>query len=377
MFFDPIAANGTPRERPAPSSSDNRFTTIDAERVIDRDPTPLSTISFDHGDPLPERYHCFRDRRPSVKIAVYGAGGVGAYFGGRLAEAGADVHLIARGEHLDALRRDGLDVRSIHGDFHVDLPATDDPEEIGPCDFVLFCVKSFDTEAAAERTHALLGERTGVLSLQNGLDNEPTLKAELGREHVMGGVAYIFSTIAEPGAIAHTGGPARVVFGELDGRRTERGERLLDACERADIDAELSEAIHRELWRKAAFICAQAGTTAAVRLPIGEIRNTDSTWAMYRRLIEEVVAVGEASGIDLDGVVDEWLSFAADLDEESYSSLHYDMTHGKRMELEALHGAVVRRADDHDVEVPTTEAIYAVLEPWARRNERSIGTESG
>lgn len=311
-----------------------------------------------------------------MKVAVYGAGGVGAYFGGRLAEAGADVHLIARGDHLDALQRNGLDVKSVHGDVHVDPPATNDPAEIGPCDFVLFCVKSFDTENAAGRTHPLLDGDTGVLSLQNGLDNEPNLVTELGREHVMGGVAYIFSTIAEPGVVSHTGGPGRIVFGELDGRRTERGKRLLDACERADIDAHLSDDILRELWRKAAFICAQAGTTAAVRLPLGEIRNTDSTWALYRRLLEEVVAVGESSGIDLDGVVEEWLSFAADLDADAYSSLHYDMTHGKRMELEALHGAVLRRADEHGIDVPMTEAIYAILEPWARRNERSTTVET-
>ena len=311
-----------------------------------------------------------------MKIAVYGAGGVGAYFGGRLAEAGAEVHLIARGDHLRALQRDGLRVESVHGDFALDLPATSDPAEIGPCDYVLFCVKSFDTDAAARRTHALLGEDTGVLSLQNGVDNERTLSAELGREHVLGGVAYIFSTIAEPGVITHTGGPGKIVFGELDGRRTRRGERLFDACECAGIDAELSIDIQRELWRKAAFICAQAGTTAAVRLPLGEVRRTDESWELYRRLLEEVVAVGESSGLDLDGVVDEWLSFATELEDDAYSSLHYDMTHGKRMELEALHGAVRGRARERNVDVPMTEAVYAVLAPWAKRNERSTtGTD--
>jgi len=311
-----------------------------------------------------------------MKVAVYGAGGVGAYFGGRLAEAGVEVHLVARGDHLRALQRDGLRVESVHGDFALDLPATDDPGEIGPCDYVLFCVKSFDTEAAAERTQALLGEDTGVLSLQNGVDNERVLATELGREHVLGGVAYIFSTIAEPGVVSHTGGPGKILFGELDGRRTQRGERLLDACERAGVGVELSENIQRELWRKAAFICAQAGTTAAVRLPLGDIRSTDESWAMYRRLLEEVVVVGEASGVDLDGVVDEWLSFATELEDDTYSSLHYDMTHDKRMELEALHGAVLGRAREHEIDVPTTEAVYAVLAPWAERNERSATTEA-
>ena len=127
-----------------------------------------------------------------MKIAIYGAGGVGGYFGGRLAQAGGDVHLIARGDHLDAIQRDGLRVKSVHGDFDVDVPATDDPGEIGVCDYVLFTVKSFDTEDAAGELHSLLDDDTAVISLQNGLDNEEKLAAEIGREHVMGGVAYIF-----------------------------------------------------------------------------------------------------------------------------------------------------------------------------------------
>ena len=141
-----------------------------------------------------------------MKIAVYGAGGIGGYFGGRLARAGADVHLVARGDHLDALRRDGLRVESVRGDFEVDLPATDDPADIGPCDHVLFTVKSFDTEAAARELQPLLHEETAVISLQNGIDNERVLAAEIGEEHVLGGVSRIYSTISEPGTIEHTGG---------------------------------------------------------------------------------------------------------------------------------------------------------------------------
>lgn len=308
-----------------------------------------------------------------MKIAIYGTGGVGGYVGGRLAQAGADVHLIARGDHLDALRRDGLRVRSVHGDFDVDVPATDDPGEIGPCDFVLFTVKSFDTTDAARELQPLLGENTAVISLQNGVDNEEKLAAEIGQEHVMGGVAYIFSTIAEPGVIAHTGGPASFTMGELDGRRSTRAERLLEWCERADgMSATLSEGIQTDLWKKAAFICAQAGMTAAVRLPVGEIRSNRESWEMYRRLVEEVCRVGRATGTELpDETVSEWMEFADDLDGESYSSLHYDMTHGKPMELEALHGTVVRRGRENDVAVPMNEAIYAILRPWAQRNRQT------
>ncbi|MDG5818171.1 2-dehydropantoate 2-reductase [Natronococcus sp. A-GB7] len=307
-----------------------------------------------------------------MKIAVYGAGGVGAYFGGRLARAGANVHLVARGTHLEALQRDGLRVDSVRGDFEVELPATDDPASIGVCDYVLFAVKSFDTIAAARELEPLLGEETAVISLQNGVDNEERLAEEIGADRVMGGVAYVFSTIAEPGVIEQTGGPASITFGELDGTRSERAERLLELCERADgMNAELSTTIRTALWEKAAFICAQAGMTAAVRLPLGEIRETPESWDAYRRIVEEACSVGRAAGVDLpDDAVSRWMAFAAELNDDSYSSLHYDMTREKPMELEALHGAVVRKGREHGVAVPTTETVYAILRPWAARNRR-------
>ncbi len=306
-----------------------------------------------------------------MKVAVFGAGGVGAYFGGRMAQAGADVHLIARGDHLDALRSDGLTVESVHGDFSLDLPATDDPAEIGPCDFVLFTVKSTDTEDAAADLHPLLGDDTAVITLQNGVVNEEILVDAVGAGHVMGGVAYIFSTIADPGVIEHTGGPTRFIYGELDGRRSERAERLLDFCDDADIDADLSESIHTDLWEKFLFICAHNGITAATRLPLGTIRETPATWDLYTTVMEEVAAVGRADGVDLDaGTVDEWRSMATELEPELTSSLYYDLTHEKPMELEALHGDVIDRAADHDISVPMCEAIYAILKPWADRFAR-------
>lgn len=306
-----------------------------------------------------------------MKLAVYGTGGVGGYFGGRLAQAGADVHLIARGDHLQALKQNGLRVDSVHGDFHVELPATDDPGDIGPCDYVLFTVKSFDTEGAARRLGPLLHDDTAVISLQNGLDNEQILADEIGEPHVMGGVAYIFSTIADPGVIEHTGGPAQIIFGELNGDRSGRAVEFLEWCQRAEgMSAELSEDIHTVLWDKASFICALAGMTAAVRLPLGDIRTVPESWTMFRTLLEEVCDVGVAEGVDLPAdTVDKWMAFAEDnLGPDTYSSLHYDLTHDKPIELEALHGAVVTRAATHDVAVPMTEAVYAILRPWAVRN---------
>jgi 2-dehydropantoate 2-reductase len=307
-----------------------------------------------------------------TSVAIYGAGGVGAYFGGRLAQGGADVSLVARGAHLDALRADGLRVESVHGDFSVDLPATDDPAEVGPVDYVLVTVKSFDTDEVAASLDPLLHDETAVVSLQNGVDNEAKLAAAAGEDRVLSGVAYIFSTIAEPGVVEHTGGPARVVFGERDGRRSDRAERLLDLFESGGVDADLSTDVEADVWEKFVFICAQAGMTAATRLPVGEIRETPESWAMYRRLLAEVAAVARAEGVNLsDDTVDRWTAFAEDLDPDAYSSLHYDLTHGKRMELEAFQGTVVRRADATDVAVPASEAVYALLRPWARRNDPS------
>jgi 2-dehydropantoate 2-reductase len=304
-----------------------------------------------------------------MKFAVFGAGGVGGYLGARLADAGHEVHLIARGDHLAALQSSGLRVASIAGDTSVDPPATDDPAEVGPCDYVLFCVKSYDTREAAAALGPLLGDDTAVVSLQNGVDNESWIAEEVGADHVVGGVAYIFSTIADPGVVEHTGGPARFVYGELDGERTDRIEALdeaLSSC--AGVEAVLADDVRVELWRKFCLICAQAGMTATTRLPLGEIRETEASWTMYRRLMEEVSAVARAEGVDLpEAVVDEWCEFVRDLDPEMYSSLHYDLTHGKRLELDALHGSVVRHAGSVGVAVPMNEAVHAILRPWAER----------
>jgi len=305
-----------------------------------------------------------------MRVVVVGAGGVGGYFGGRLAAAGHDVAMVARGPHLAALRAHGLRVRSVKGDVAVRVPVAEDPSAFDPSDVVLFCVKSYDTDEAAARLQPVLGPDTAVVSLQNGVDNEERIAAIVGAQHVVGGAAFIFSTITEPGVVTHTGGPARIVFGERDGRRSERVERLLAACREAGVDAEVAPDIASVLWTKFAFICATAGMTAATRLPLGDIRESPAAWAMFGRIVEEVVALARAEGTRLaDGVVDEQVGFARALPAGSYSSLHHDLTTGRRMELDALHGAVVRRAARHGVPVPASAAVYAVLEPWARRHE--------
>ena len=307
-----------------------------------------------------------------MKFAVFGAGGVGGYLGARLADAGHEVHLVARGDHLAAIRNHGLRLESVAGDTTVEVPATDDPAEVGACDAVLFCVKAYDTVSAAAELDPLLGDDTAVVSFQNGVDNERWLAEAVGENHVCGGVAYIFSTIASPGVVEHTGGPARFVYGDLDGERTDRVRRLDEALSGADgVDAVLADDVTVELWRKFVFICAQAGATATSRLPVGEIRESEPAWRFYRRLMEEVATVARAEGVDLpDGTVDEWLDFARDLDPGAYSSLHHDLEGGNRLELDALHGSVVRHADDVGVDVPMNEAVRAVLSPWADRREK-------
>ena len=304
-----------------------------------------------------------------MKIGVIGAGGVGGYFGARLAQTGNEVGLVARGDHLRAIREHGLRIRSVLGDATVAVVASDDPSDIGPCDVVLFCVKSFDTAAAAALLPALLGNGGAVLSLQNGVDNEEILAEVLGADRVIGGAAYIFSSVVEPGVIEHTGGPARLVFGELDRQPSQRAERLLQACHDSGIEAEIASDIRVVLWTKFAFICATAGMTAATRVPLGDIRSTPESWDMFARVIDEVVELARREGVPLGSDVSaQLIGFAAGLEPHSYSSLHHDLVTGHRMELEALHGTVVARARRLDLAVPSCEAINAILQPWAQRS---------
>jgi 2-dehydropantoate 2-reductase len=307
-----------------------------------------------------------------MKLAVYGTGGVGGYFGGRLAQSGVDVTFIARGDHLKALHERGLRIKSVHGDFELGgVTATGDPAEVGPVDYVLVTVKSAQTADVASRLGPLLHEHTAVVSLQNGVDNEEKLAAAFGDGHVVGGVAYIFATIAEPGVINHTGGPTSITIGEWTGGTSERLEQLVAACHDAGFGAEQTDNIRLTLWMKFAFICALAGTTSAVRLPIGEIREAPASRELFRRLAAEVCDVARIEGVQLpDELPDRYLAFADGLAADSYSSLHHDLTHGNPMELDALLGEVVRRGAAAGVPTPMSDALYAVLQPWHIRNSR-------
>jgi 2-dehydropantoate 2-reductase len=300
------------------------------------------------------------------RIVVMGTGGVGGYFGGRLARAGVDVTFVARGAHLDALRRDGLTVNStIEGRWKVPVRAVDSLEAQPPADLVLLCVKSFDTETALERLRPVVGADTGVLSLQNGIENLDTIDRVLGRGHAIGGAAYVFATIEAPGVITHRFA-GRIVFGELDGRATARCQRLDAALGRAGVPHELSTDIRRVLWEKYLFITAQAGLTALTRSPLGVIRDLPETWRLYRLLLEELSALAAAAGVGLaPDTVDTIMKMAAGLGPETSSSLAHDLAQGRRLELEAMQGYAVRLGERLGVATPATFAVYAALKPYA------------
>ncbi len=302
-----------------------------------------------------------------MNVVVMGAGGVGGYFGAKLARSGTDVTFVARGAHLDAIRARGLAVRSVSdGEFAVRAAAVERLAGQPPVDVVLFCVKSFDTESAVETIRPVVGPGTAVLSLQNGIDNEEKIDAALGPGHAVAGVAYVFATIEAPGVIAHTQG-GRIVFGELDGRTRPRTTRLLEAFSRAGIRAEIAPDVRRALWEKYVVITAQAGMTALTRKPAGVIREVPETWRMYRLLLEELAAVGamEKAGLAAD-VVDRTLKAVAGLKPDTTSSMYFDLAHGKRLELEALQGHAVRLGERHGVPTPMLFAVYAALKPHAR-----------
>jgi 2-dehydropantoate 2-reductase len=301
-----------------------------------------------------------------MRIAVVGAGGTGGYFGGLLARAGDDVTFIARGAHLEALRARGLTLESsLAGTFTVPVQATDDPRGVGPVDLILFCVKTYDTDAAAASVRPLIQPETTLLSLQNGVDNEERIARLSGHPSGMGAVAYVVSAIKAPGLVAQTAGPGKIVLGELGGGESARTERLRDALLRAGIAAEVHPDIRAVLWQKFLFICAFSGVTALTRLPIGTVLADPATRALFRGTSEEVEAIARAIGIGLpDDCVEQALATASAVEPWGRGSLYGDLAGGRRLELEGLNGEVVRRGGEHGIETPLNFAIYAALRPY-------------
>jgi 2-dehydropantoate 2-reductase len=301
-----------------------------------------------------------------MRIVVMGAGGTGGYFGAKLARAGEDVTFVARGAHLEAIRARGLRVKSaIDGEWVVQAPAVERLDGLPPADLVLFCVKSFDTDSAGEAIKPVVGPNTGVLPVQNGVDNVEKLERILGPGHVMGGVAQVLATIEAPGVISHRF-LGRIILGEMDGRESDRARAFLQACERAGIPAEISSTMLRALWEKYVLIAAQAGMTALTRCPAGVVRSVPETRRMYRLILGEMVALGNAVGAGLAAeVVDRCIAMLDNLGAAFTSSLHHDLAEGKRLELEALHGHAVRLGERHGIPTPMLFAVYAALKPYA------------
>ena len=301
-----------------------------------------------------------------MRIAVVGAGGVGGAYGAALAKAGADVTFIARGAHLAAMKSKGLRLESQRGDIHLaPTQATDDPKTVGPVDVVLFCVKLWDVESAGEAIKPMVGKDTAVIPLQNGVDAAERLAPILGRQAVMGGVANISATIAEPGVIRQTGTVMRMVFGELDGTRSARGEAFAALCVKAGIDGVLSETIQTELWMKFILLASNAGMMALARLPIGRLRDDPDIAPYFVAAYAEVVAVGRAAGIALpDDAVDRTLNFNRNAPPHLMASMGADLLRGNRIELPWLSGKVIELGRRHGVPTPIHALLYAMLKPY-------------
>ena len=300
-----------------------------------------------------------------MRIAVVGSGGTGGFFGGLLARAGEEVTFIARGANLEALRSRGLTVKSrLAGEFSLPVRAKDNPDEVGTVDLVLFCVKAYDTDSAAQSIRPLLDADTMLLSLQNGVDNAERIARITGQGAKLGAVAYVVSAIEAPGVVAQTAGPGRIVLGELAGGTSERAQRLHDVLKSAGIGAEIHPEIRIAIWQKFLFICAFSGVTAVTGVPIGPILADPTTHALFRGTLEEAEAVARAGGIELpDDSVEQALVSAASVEPWGRGSLYHDLALQRRLELEALNGEVNRRGREHGIPTPLNFAIYAALKP--------------
>jgi 2-dehydropantoate 2-reductase len=302
-----------------------------------------------------------------MKFLIVGAGGVGGYFGARLAADGNEVTFMARGAHRRAMEQNGLKVLSPLGDLHIEAPRLfDDPGSAGLFDIVLFCVKLWDTGAAAEQIKPLLAHDSAVVSLQNGVTAEDTLARVLGPQHVLGGVAHIAAVIAEPGVIRHTGSLARLTFGELDGLPSWRQEGLLSACIGAGIEATASPEIVLEIWRKFVLLAPLAGAACVYRCSIGELLALPERRRTLEALTAETIAVGKAKGVALEPEIEvEVLRKLEAFPAEVKPSMLHDLEAGRRLELDWLNGTVARLGRELGIETPANAEVTEALQPYA------------
>lgn len=300
-----------------------------------------------------------------MRIAIFGTGGAGGYFGGKLAKSGEEVVFIARGEHYRAIRENGLHIDSVEGPFTVaPVRVTDDPEQAGPVDVVIVGVKAWQVSEAAHAMRPMVGPETFVVPLQNGVEAPSQLAVVLGREHVLGGLARVFGFIVGPGRIRHLGGPSQITFGELDNHRSDRVERLREVLTRAGITAVVPPDIHVALWEKFLFIVPLGGIGAVTRVPLGVTRALPETRGMLVQGIREIEAVARARKIPLpDDVVARTMAVVDTLPPDGTISLQRDIAAGRPSELEAWNGAVVRLGREVGVATPLNEVLYHSLLP--------------
>ena len=299
-----------------------------------------------------------------MKIAVMGSGGVGGFYGGHLANAGSDVAFIARGPHLAAMSEHGLVIESaVNGRMHVPrVVVTDDPATIGVADFVLIAVKLWDTDAAVRAVAPLIGPKTTVVSLQNGVIKDDILRRAFGGARVIGGVVYVAAHVSRPGVIRQTGTMQRCILGEYDGRRSERVEALSQALLHAGVNVEISDDIRRALWEKYVFLVGLSGSTTAMRSTIGPIREHPRTRGFLRELMEETVAVGRAHGVNLpERYAEQRLAFVDTMAADMTSSMHHDLTSGNPLEVAWLSGGVVQLGQKVGVSTPANRAVWDIL----------------
>jgi 2-dehydropantoate 2-reductase len=301
-----------------------------------------------------------------MRIAVMAAGAVGGYFGGRFAAAGHDVVFFARGAHLAAIRKDGLHVGSVLGDFHVkDVTATDSSDNIAPVDIVLFAVKLWDTEQAAQMLRPLVGPATRVITLQNGIDSVERIEPILGKGRVVPGLTQIASVIAAPGIIAHTSQFQVVRFNHPDGHSDPMLSALVSAGQAAGIDIALSDDILRDLWTKFVFLVGMSSITTATRLPIGATRDDPDVRALLETIMCEVVAIARARRAPLDATfVQAGLVFADKAPADMKASMAHDLERGNRLELDWLAGKVVALGRELGIRTPANDVVYAILKPY-------------
>jgi 2-dehydropantoate 2-reductase len=298
-----------------------------------------------------------------MRVAVMGSGGIGGYFGARLALGGAEVGFIARGAHLEAIQRDGIKVDQGSESFRVrDVRATNEPADIGPVDLVMLCVKLWDTETALEQIRPLVGPQTTLVSFQNSVLKDSLLTSAFPESQIIGGVAYVASTISQPGVIARTGPLERLVMGEFDGSLSARVRAFYEAALAGGINADISEDITRATWEKFVFLVGLSATTTTIGLPIGPIRSDPQTRTFLLDVMREVVAVARAHGVALpDDYAEQRLEFADSVSPEMTSSMAHDLAHGNRLELPWLSGAVTALGREAGIDTPLNRAVSDIL----------------